>query len=222
MFKPCPLGGFMNFFSPLIILISCATIAGLCLPVQACAQDATAKPFTYTDAVEMIRAKGYEGPLREHPAIIAHVKQEAGPKLEPLITQLRETIKVEVDLEYGAGDQTTTFKPYRAKNFVMHAMSVGPDFPMMDGFITMGETLDILEIPDFRNAVVKIAVARDENGDIPDLNIRVGRTDTAVKLLVSKDIYTAETYYIEGLSFDELISVELGNKTLNAKSLYTF
>ncbi len=192
------------------------------MTVNACAQDEPAEPFTYTNAIERIRASGYEGPIKEHPAIIAHVKQEAGPKLESLINELKEAIKVEVEFEYGAGDQTVVFKPYKAKNFVLHSMGVGPDFSVMDGFLTMGETLDLLEIPDLRNAIVKIAVPRDNNGNRPELTVRISHTDAAVKILVSQDIYTSETYLIDGLSFHELLSIELGDRILNPKLLYSF
>lgn len=213
----------MAVFNRILSLICLTAILASGIPsTRANAQETHAKPFSYTDAIDAIRATGYEGPLQNHPAIVTHVKQEAGPKLEPLITQLRENIKVEVKFEYGAGNQTVVFKPYRAKNFVLHTMGANANFPMMDGFLTLGQTLDILDIPDLRNTIVKISLPRDDDGQTPDVTVRVGYTDTAVKLLVSEDIYTSETYYIEGLSFEELVTVQLGDETLDAKSLFTF
>ena len=192
------------------------------LPSRASAQIAPSKDFTYTDAFAVIRASGYDGPLKEHPAIITHVKQEAGPKLEALITQLRDSIKVNVEFDYGKGDQTIDFKPYKTKNFVLHSLGINADFPVMDGFMTMGESLDILEIPDIRNSIVKISTPKSKSYQMPKLTVRVGRSNQGVKLQVSEDIYTSETYVINGLTYDELIFVHLNGEILDAKTLFTF
>jgi len=188
----------------------------------ASAQGAATKDFTYSDAVAAIRSSGYKGPLTEHPAIITHVKQEAGPKFAPFITQLQENIKVDVKFEYGTGNQTHDFKPYKVKPLILHAMGVNADAPVMEDFMTLGETLDILDIPDIRNTAVKISTPRKNNGDTPELTVRVGQSNQGVKLEVSEDIYTYEIYVITGLAYEDLMSVHINGKILDAKTLHTF